>query len=123
MLCETPLNYNTSIKEKDKSFKVLFEVKEQFIQLLKTFVEDKWVDEVNVNNIELVDKEFTTVNLEERRADVIYKINLSDREIYFFLLEVQSYVDKMPWLKYVRLWFSRTRAVRKTNTRGRCGPI
>lgn len=95
MLCETPFNYNMSLKEKDKSFKVLFEVKEQFIQLLKTFVKEKWVDVVNVNNIELVDKEFTTIYLEERRADVIYKINLNDREIYFFLLEVQSYVDKM----------------------------
>ena len=41
-------------------------------------MKDKWADEANVNNIELVDKEFTTVNLEERRADVIYKINLSE---------------------------------------------
>jgi len=76
-VCESPTSYNTSIKEKDKSFKVLFEVKEQFIQLLKTFVKGEWVGEVRKENIELVDKEFTTINLAERRADVIYKIKLN----------------------------------------------
>ena len=88
-------NFNTNLKEKDKSFKVLFEVKDQFIQLLKTYIKDDWVKETRKGNIELVDKEFTTINLEERRADVVYKIKLKQQEIYFFLLEFQSSVDKM----------------------------
>ena len=98
-LCESSVNYNTNIKEKDKSFKVLFEVlfevKGQFIQLLKTFVKEEWIREIKEENIELVDKEFTTVNLEERRADVVYRIKLKKQEIYFFLLEIQSKIDKM----------------------------
>ena len=36
-----------------------------------------WVKEI----IELIDKEFTTINLEERRADVVYKIKLKQQEI------------------------------------------
>ena len=95
-ICETPIDYyNTNLQEKDKSFKTLFEVKEQFVQLLKTYIKEDWVKEVNEDKLELVDKEFTTINLEGRRADVVYKIKLKKQEIYFFLLEFQSSIDKM----------------------------
>ena len=75
-LSETPYVYNTNLRQRDKGFKVLFEVKSQFIQLVKTFVKGEWVNELNEENIELADKEFTTTYLMERRADVIYKIKL-----------------------------------------------
>ena len=94
-LSETPYAYNTNLRQRDKGFKVLFEVKSQFIQLVKTFVKGDWVNELNEENIELADKEFTTSLLIEKRADVIYKIKLKKQEIYFFLLEIQNTVDKI----------------------------
>ena len=94
-LRETPYAYNTNLRQRDKGFKVLFEVKSQFIQLVKTFVKGDWVNELNEENIELADKEFTTSLLIEKRADVIYKIKLKKQEIYFFLLEIQNTVDKI----------------------------
>ena len=94
-LSETPYEYNTNLRQRDKGFKVLFEVKSQFIQLVKTFVKGDWVNELNEENIELADKEFTTSLLIEKRADVIYKIKLKKQEIYFFLLEIQNTVDKI----------------------------
>ena len=94
-LREAPYEYNTNLRQRDKSFKVLFEVKSQFIQLVKTYIKGDWVNELNEENIELADKEFTTVSLLERRADVIYKIKLKKQEIYFFLLEIQNTSDRM----------------------------
>ena len=104
-LSETPYVYNTNLRQRDKGFKVLFVVKSQFIQLVKTFVKGDWVNELNEENIELADKEFTTTYLMERRADVIYKIKLKRQEIYFFLLEIQNTVDKIMPLRLMEYMF------------------
>jgi len=83
-------------QEKDKSLKSLFEVKKQFIELLKTFVKESWVEKLNEENIELADKEFIMQNIHETTADLIYRVK--DEEIYFILLEFQSTEDEsMPY--------------------------
>ena len=82
--------------EKDKSLKSLFDVKNHFIELLKTFVKEKWVKDLTEEKIELADKEFITENMHETRADLIYRVK--DENIYFILLEFQSTVDRrMPY--------------------------
>ena len=48
-LMETPVEYCVT-QEKDKSLKALFEVKKQFIQLIKTFVKEPWVEKLTEEN-------------------------------------------------------------------------
>ena len=43
-------------QEKDKSLKNLFGVKKQFVQLMKTFVKEPWVEKLTEENVELADK-------------------------------------------------------------------
>lgn len=97
-----------NIKEKDSSFKSLFEVKSEFIELVKTFINEPWVEEINEGNIELSDKEFIMQNAHNVTADVVYRIRLNEKNMYFFLLEFQSIVDKrMPYrlLEYMfEIW-------------------
>jgi len=104
-LMEPEVEYKIT-QEKDKSLKSLFEVKKQFIELLKTFVKESWVEELNEENIELADKEFIMQNVHETTADLIYRVK--DEDIYFILLEFQSTEDKkMPYrlLSYIlEIW-------------------
>ena len=74
-----------NIKEKDSSFKSLFEVKSQFIELIKTFIKETWVEEITEENIELADKEFVLQNAHNITADIIYRIKVGEKEIYFCL--------------------------------------
>ena len=46
------------------------------------------------NDLELINKEFTTVQFDTYESDLIYKVNTKEGTIYlFFLLELQSYND------------------------------
>jgi len=102
---ESTVNYQVT-QEKDKSLKSLFEVKRQFVQLIKTFVKESWTEKLTEDNIELADKEFIMSNMHETRADLIYRVK--DEDIYFILLEFQSTEDgKMPYrlLSYIlEIW-------------------
>lgn len=102
---ESSIDYQVS-QEKDKSLKGLFEVKKHFVQLLKTFVKESWVDNLEEENIELADKDFILPNIYETRADLVYRVK--GENIYFILLEFQSTEDKkMPYrlLSYIlEIW-------------------
>ena len=102
---ESPVNYEIS-QEKDKSLKSLFEIRKNFVQLIKTFVKEPWIENINEENIELADKDFILPNIHETRADLIYRVK--DENVYFVLLEFQSTEDKkMPYrlLSYIlEIW-------------------
>ena len=105
---ENPIEYNVGIKRVDSGYKMLFEVKSQFIELIRTFVKEDWVREINENDIELTTNEFITINGHKRVSDIVYKVKMNGKMLYFFLLEIQSYVDyKMPYrlLEYMfEMW-------------------
>ncbi len=104
-LCENKIEYMVT-QEKDKSLKSLFEVKRQFVELIKTFVKEEWTEKLTEENLELADKDFIMTNIHETRADLIYRVK--DEDIYFVLLEFQSTEDrKMPYrlLSYIlEIW-------------------
>lgn len=87
----------------DKGYKDLFSNKEAFITLIRSFVDEDWVDKIDFKNLEYVNKSFILHDFKEKEADVVYRLNFSGKNVYFYcLLEFQSTVDKqMP----IRLLF------------------
>ncbi|HCL56475.1 MAG TPA: hypothetical protein DHW82_05640 [Spirochaetia bacterium] len=79
----------------DSAYKYLFSNKNIFIQLIKGFVHEDFVRDLDFKHIELLDKSFVTDDFLKRESDVIYKLKLKDKEFYIFvLLEFQSKADK-----------------------------
>ncbi|OCB00900.1 Rpn family recombination-promoting nuclease/putative transposase [Clostridium beijerinckii] len=78
----------------DKSYKDLFSNKELLVNMIQSFVESSWVKEITEDNIELVNKSYILSDYEELESDIVYKANIEDKEVIFYiLLEFQSYVD------------------------------
>ncbi|MFL0194288.1 Rpn family recombination-promoting nuclease/putative transposase [Clostridium sp. WILCCON 0269] len=93
----------------DKSYKDLFSNKEVFINLVQNFVKNSWSDELREENLELVNKSYILSDYEELESDIVYKANMGDNEVVFYvLLEFQSSVDySMPirlFLYMAEIW-------------------
>ena len=82
----------------DKSYKDLYSKKEVAIDLFKSFFNEKWTKYLTTENLTLVNKSFVTSDYEETEADIVYKANINNKEVIFYiLLEFQSTVDyRMP---------------------------
>ena len=82
----------------DKSYKDLYSKKEIAADLFKTLVDKKWTEYISPDNLTLVNKSYVTSDYEETEADIVYKANIKNSEVYFYiLLEFQSTVDyRMP---------------------------
>ena len=60
----------------------------------KSFLEEKWVKLLDKEDLELVNKSFILTEYKGKESDLIYKVKLKEKEIYFYiLLELQSAVD------------------------------
>ncbi len=81
-------------QEHDKSYKVFLTHKKSFIELLQSFVAEEWVKIIDEEALELVNKSFILKDYEDREADIVYRLNIKGKEVYFYvLLELQSTVD------------------------------
>lgn len=79
----------------DNAYKYIFSNKRIFCELIKSFVNEDFVNEIDENNIELIDKSFVTEDFLSRESDIIYKVQIKGSEAYIFILpEFQSTVDK-----------------------------
>jgi predicted transposase YdaD len=78
----------------DKGYKYILKVKSEFINLLKGFIKEKWVDSVSEENITMIDKSFIDTHFQSKEADIVYKYTDGTNEtIFYVLLEHQSTVD------------------------------
>lgn len=81
----------------DSGYKRLFSNKTIFRQLMQTFVTEPWVKDLDFEQMEMVDKSFTSDHYKETESDLIYRVRLHGRDVYIYvLLEFQSTVD--PWM-------------------------
>ncbi|MDO8548819.1 MAG: Rpn family recombination-promoting nuclease/putative transposase [Ignavibacteria bacterium] len=108
-ILEADAEYDACNNKHDKGYKYILSAKRIFVQLLKSFVEQGWVNRIDEDNVERIDKSFVTKDFREKEADLIYKVWLDGREVFFYiLLELQSTVDfQMPFrlLQYmVETW-------------------
>lgn len=92
----------------DKGYKYILSIKRLFVQLLKSFVDQGWVDKIEPEDVELVDKSFILPDFKNKEADLVYKVKMDGTNVYFYLLELQSSVDyQMPFrllLYMVEIW-------------------
>ena len=79
----------------DRAYKQLFSNKTIFKQLIQSFVHEPWVEQINFDDIERIDKSFISQDYAKTESDIIYKLNFNDQDIYIYvLLEFQSSIDK-----------------------------
>lgn len=91
---ESPDQYN-SYKTSDRGWRYLLSNKEAFLQFAQGFINAPWVKELNNANINLIDKSFVSHSMKERESDLLYHIQLEDKNILFYLLlELQSTKDQ-----------------------------
>ena len=82
----------------DKGYKHLLTTKRLFVQLLKSFVQQRWAQKIEPEDITLVNTSYILPDFKNKEADLVYKIKIDGDEVYFFLLELQSTVDfQMPY--------------------------
>ncbi len=78
----------------DKGYKRIFSIKKNFLDFIKKYISLDWMMDLTENDLELINKEFTTDQFDTYESDLIYKVNTKEGTIYlFFLLELQSYND------------------------------
>ncbi|MVX67461.1 transposase [Clostridium chromiireducens] len=70
----------------DKSYKDLFSNKELLVNMIQSFVETSWGKEISEDNIELVNKSYILSDYEELESDIVYKANIENREVIFYIL-------------------------------------
>ncbi len=86
-----------SITPKDSSYKSLFSHPEMVESLIRDFVPEDWVQELDFSTLEKQNGSYVTDDLRERHDDIIWRVKFRDQWFYVYLLiEFQSTVD--PWM-------------------------
>ncbi|NUO83885.1 Rpn family recombination-promoting nuclease/putative transposase [candidate division KSB1 bacterium] len=79
----------------DRGYRKLFKNKTIFRQLMQTFVHEDWVQELDFNSCETLDKSFIADHYKETVSDLVYKIKLRGKEIFIIvLMEFKSEVER-----------------------------
>ena len=103
-------NEYDAVKNKhDKGYKYLLSVKRVFLQLLRSFVDKTWVNRIDEDSVEFINKSFILQDFKGKEADIVYRVKIDGKEVFFYiLLELQSTVDyQMPYrlLQYMlEIW-------------------
>jgi predicted transposase/invertase (TIGR01784 family) len=78
----------------DKGYKQLLSNKRAFLQLIKTFVREEWVKEINEDDLIPVNRSYILQDFSEKEADIVYRLQAKETNVIFYvLLELQSTVD------------------------------
>lgn len=93
----------------DTSYRFLFSSKKLFVELLRSFVQLGWVDEIREADLEPVPCSFILQDFRKKEADLVYQAKLRGQEVLVYILtEFQSRVDYlMPYrllLYQVEVW-------------------
>ena len=79
----------------DHSYKVLFSHPQMVRDLLKGFVREGWLAQVDFDSLERANGSYITDDLRERSNDVVWRVRWGKRWVYIYLLiEFQSTVDR-----------------------------
>ena len=81
--------------EHDPSYKLLFSHPEMVADLLRGFVHEAWVAELDFASLEKVSGSYVADDLREREEDVIWRVRWGTEWLYvYLLLEFQSTIDR-----------------------------
>jgi predicted transposase YdaD len=81
---------------KDSAYKKPFSHPEMVESLLRVFVPEKWVDQIDFTSLRKGNGSYVADNLSQRQDDLIWCLKIRDQERYIYLLlEFQSSVDTL----------------------------
>jgi len=79
----------------DTGYRLLFSHPEMVADLLRGFVHEDWVGELDFSTLERVETQQVSDGLEERRSDLVWRLRWGERWLYVYLvLEFQSSSDR-----------------------------
>ncbi len=111
----------------DHSYKRLFSHVEMVSQLLQTYVQEDWVQELEFDTLEKVNSSFVSKEFSEREDDIIWKVRFHGRWLYLYiLLEFQSSVDKMMAVRmmgYLALLYQDLETQKQLTPEGQLPPV
>jgi hypothetical protein len=108
-ILEADGSYEVPYNLHDRGYKYLLEIKRMFVQLMRSFVDQGWVQKLDEEHVERIDKSFVSKDFSQKEADLVYRVRLDGQDVFFYLLlELQSTVDfQMPYrlLQYMlEIW-------------------
>ncbi|MFB5763982.1 Rpn family recombination-promoting nuclease/putative transposase [Paenibacillus medicaginis] len=103
------MNQETIHQRHDTSYRFLLSSKKLFVELLRSFVNQGWVQAVNEEHVQEIPHSFVLQDFKRQEADLVYQVHLNGQDVVFYLLlEMQSSVDfRMPYrllLYQVEIW-------------------
>jgi hypothetical protein len=108
-------------------YKLLFSHAEMVADLLRGFVPDAWVKELDFSTLEKVGGSYVSDDLREREDDIIWRVRFGQEWLYvYLLLEFQSSVDRymaVRILTYVGLLYQDLIRTGQLTPRGELPPI
>jgi len=70
----------------DNSYKLLFSHREMVEDLLRGFVRESWVDQLDFATLEKASGSYVSDDLRDREDDVIWRVRFGDDWIYVYIL-------------------------------------
>jgi predicted transposase/invertase (TIGR01784 family) len=111
----------------DHSYKQLFSNPELIRDLLKDFILEDWVKDLDLHTLERVSGSYVTDDLRERENDIIWRVRLGSSWLYVYLLiEFQSTVDKfmaLRLLNYLTLLYQDLQKTDNLSPDGKLPPV
>ncbi len=95
----------------DAGYRALFSDKTVVADLIRGFVKEPWVENLDLDTLQRVSGSFVTEKFKKRENDVVWRVRFRDQWLYVYLLiEFQSTVDRFMALRllvYVGLLYQR----------------
>ncbi len=112
----------------DRGYRLLFQHPELIEDLLKGFVHESWIDDLDFSSLEHLADTHVTDKLHKRETDMVWRLRFRDEDwLYvYLLLEFQSTIDPFMALRllvYVGLLAQRLKKQGLLLKRGRVPPI
>ena len=70
----------------DKAFKALLQTRKAFLQLLRCFLHESWVAQLNEQALHRIDKSFILPDFTSRESDIVYCCGFQESEVIFYVL-------------------------------------
>jgi predicted transposase YdaD len=78
----------------DNSYKLLFSHPEMVRDLLLGFINEPWLNELDLSTLEKTSGSYVADDLRDREDDIIWRVRFNDRWLYLYLLlEFQATID------------------------------
>lgn len=117
-----------AVAEHDTGYKALFSHPEMVADLIRGFVHEEWVRELDFSSLERVPASFVTPGMRRRESDILWRVRLGgQRWVYvYLLLEFQSTVDPFMALRllvYVGLLYQHLLQEHQLTDSGKLPPV